>query len=117
MYLRQWEWLSVCGMSVLIAGCVNDTMSARPRADPVAEFQRLVEDQQFYEAYVSYLGIRSTLGQMDEGAGGCEYQRLVASTSGVGQEDWARILESPIVPLYLKLDLVKEIDETSRRVP
>ncbi len=107
---------------VLLVGCVAIGGCAQPsgsigteaHGDPLHRLHRLIDQREYFEAYIVFIDIRETLNTLDEGAGGYEYQELVGTTSSTGQHDWAKILESPRIPLDLKLDLVREIDRTAK---
>ncbi len=100
-----------------IGGCAHPSSSigAEARGDPLHRFHRLLEQRDYFEAYIAFIDIRETLEEMDEGAGGYEYQELVGTTSSTGRHDWLKILESPRIPLDVKLDLVSEIHEVVSR--
>ena len=98
-----------------LVGCIARTGSVETNTTSLGEFHRLLDEQRFCQAYVSYVRIRPELEEMDEQAGGFEYHRLVAGTAGVGEASWIEILKSPAIPLDYKLDLVREIDEDAHR--
>lgn len=112
MLFCKWVWIMFSAFSI-VTGCTNNEIT-KSYTDPIMQYHQQIGDKQFYEAFLSYISIRSALEQRDEDVSGFEYQRLLGTTAGIGQKDWARILDSPLIPLDIKLDLVKEIDETCR---
>jgi hypothetical protein len=78
-------------------------------------FRELIGSRHFHSACLLIPQIQREMQHVPEGAAGYEYSHLVASAAAVGQAEWNEILLDPRISLALKIDLVREIDESARK--